>query len=478
MKKRILVTGATGYVGGLLLQQLDTQLYQVRALARYPQNLLSRLGKREVDVVQADVLDPISLEKALQGIDIAFYLIHSMAATQAFEKLEEQGAYHFARAAKKAGVQKIIYLGGLVAAETRLSAHMRSRCRVGEILASTGVAVCELRSSVIIGAGSLSYEMMKALVNKLPVMIAPQWIEKLVQPIYIQDVLLYLCEAMQLTWSGHLIIEIGGATQVSYKNFMLAYAAEKKLKRKIFTVPVLTPWLSSLWLGLVTPVYARIGRKLIQSIQHDSIVRSHAAREYFSIKPLGYQEALHKVIAEEKKQMIRRWYSAISSRGFVKKTFHADPKKRKKKSYEHMIDASPEKVYRYLQTLGGKNGWYGEWLWKLRGVIDLLCGGVGCRRLRLDATSLQVGDPVDFWRVIVMKENEQIVFKAEMKVPGEAFLTFYLKPSGHKTLLRMESIFDPQGLFGKLYWYLLLPFHEYIFKGLIHRIVKEAPSHK
>lgn len=476
----VLITGATGYVGGKLLNHLAGSHYRLKALARFPENLLSRMPRGDIEVCQGDVLEYGSLVKALEGVDVAFYLVHSMGAKKSFEELDRLGAENFAKAAKACNVKKIIYLGGLGSSQRKpLSAHMRSRHAVGELLSIQGSNVLEFQSSIILGAGSLSYEMMRALVEKLPIMVAPKWIKCLVQPIHIDDVLNYLMEAIEKPVKGHHIVEIGGADVVSYKDFMLAYAKIRGLKRYIITVPVLTPYLSSLWLGLVTPVYKRIGRKLIESIVNDSVVLHPKEQKEFHVQPKHLEEALKICIAREgTSKMDRRWYDAVSSKGPARTFKDVTFRKRKGSSYTTTIHASARDVYLAIQTLGGKNGWYGQWLWRLRGMIDLLVGGVGFRRLRRDPNSLIVGDPVDFWRVVEMIEDQKVLLKAEMKLPGLAFLNFEVAPlSTEESTLKVEPFFLPIGIFGDMYWYAMAPFHAWIFRGLLRKIKKES-EHK
>lgn len=477
--KTILITGATGYVGGKLLNHLVGSKYHLKALARFPENLLSRLPQGNIEVCQGDVLEYASLERALVGVDVAFYLVHSMGAKKSFEELDRKGAALFAKAAKACDVKKIIYLGGLGSSLRKpLSAHMRSRHEVGDLLAQTGLNVLEFQSSIILGAGSLSYEMMRALVEKLPIMICPKWVNCKVQPIHIDDVLNYLMEGIEKSIEGHKIVEIGGADIVSYKDFMTTYATLRGLRRKIFTVPVLTPYLSSLWLGLVTPVYKRIGRKLIESIVNDSIVLHPEGQQEFSVKPKHLKDALKICIEREgTSKMDRRWYDAVSSKGPARTFKGVKFRSQKGASYATMVNAPCDKVYAAIQMLGGKNGWYGQLLWKLRGMIDLLVGGVGFRRLRRDPNSLIVGDPVDFWRVVEMVDNQKILLKAEMKLPGLAFLNFEVTPIDTKTSrLKVEPFFLPIGVFGDLYWYAMAPFHAFIFRGLLRKVKKQSES--
>ncbi|HKW13352.1 MAG TPA: NAD(P)H-binding protein [Candidatus Krumholzibacteria bacterium] len=291
---RILLTGATGYVGGRLLRRLEADGYRVRCMARNVESLLSR-STSGVEVVAGDVLSRISLDAAMTEVDIAFYLVHSMDS-DAFEATDRVGARNFAAAARAAGVKGIIYLGGLGSEGDELSPHLRSRHEVGDILRESGVPVLEFRASIIIGSGSLSFEMIRSLVERLPVMITPRWVSVMAQPIAIDDVLDYMLAALRLPVSQYRIYEIGGADRVSYADIMRAYGRERGLRPRMLRVPVLTPWLSSLWLGLVTPLYARIGRKLIESITHPTVVRDTAAISAFDIHPMGIDAAIHRAL--------------------------------------------------------------------------------------------------------------------------------------------------------------------------------------
>ena len=474
--KKILITGATGYIGGLLLDRLCHKDYLLRAVARHPENLLSRLPKEGIEVVLGNVQDQTSLEKALEDVDTAFYLVHSMGAAYGkFETLDRNGALNFARACEKMQVKKIIYLGGLSAAsEENLSEHMRSRQEVGKILRDHKTPALEFRSSIILGPGSLSYDLMTALVEKLPVMVTPKWVSKETQPIHVEDVLSYLEEAIEKPLTASEVVEIGGASTVTYKELMLEYAHQKGLKRKIYVLPVLTPTLSAMWLGLVTPVYKRIGRKLIESISNDSIVTHKEPATRFEVEPKNYKEAIQICLLNVKQKLKRRWFDAISAKGVSRNFENVVFKKRQDWITDRVIDAPKEVVYDYIKSLGGNEGWYADFLWKLRALLDILAGGVGFRRGRIHPKELFVGDPVDFWRVIEMKESEKIVFKAEMKLPGRAYLKFSLFDRGKQTEVKMESIFDPIGFGGVVYWYIMWPFHFFIFDGLLNKIKRKS----
>jgi uncharacterized protein YbjT (DUF2867 family) len=298
---RILLTGASGYVGGHLLGSLEDQGHHVRCLARHPEALEGKVCP-STEVVPGDVLDLPSLDSALRGIDVAYYLVHSMGSSGSFEEADRQGALNFGQAAKAAGVQRIVFLGGLGSEEEVLSPHLRSRQEVGQILQRSGVPVLELRASIVIGAGSLSFEMIRSLVNRLPIMITPKWVNVRAQPIAIDDVVEYLLEALQLPSSESRVYEIGGADQVTYADLMLAYARHRGRRLRMISVPILTPFLSSLWLGLVTPLYARVGRKLIESIVHPTVVRDDSALKVFAVRPVGVEEAIRRAVAHAASQ--------------------------------------------------------------------------------------------------------------------------------------------------------------------------------
>lgn len=471
----ILLTGGTGYVGGRLLQWLESKGYVVRCMARRPEALSGRLGSNS-QVVFGDCFDIASLDSALAGVHTAYYLVHSMGSSGSFEEKDRQAAKNFAEAAQRAGVRRIIYLGGL--GEGELSPHLRSRQEVGAALRAPGVEVIEFRASIVIGSGSLSFEMIRALVERLPVMICPAWVSIAAQPIGIEDLVNYLAEALNLPAAGDRIIEIGGADQVSYRQIMREYARQRRLRRFMISVPMLTPRLSSLWLGLVTPVYARVGRKLIDSIRNPTVVREPSALELFSIKPKGIREMIARAIVNEDCEFAAtRWSDALSSRGDPSGWGGVRFGNRIVDSREVTVNATPEVAFRPIRRIGGDTGWYyGDWLWHLRGFVDLLAGGVGIRRGRRDPESVQVGDALDFWRVEGFEDDRRLRLRAEMKLPGRAWLEFEVEPSGGGALVRQTAIFDPIGLGGLAYWYVLYPVHKLIFGGMLRCIAARAAT--
>ena len=468
-RRLILLTGATGYVGGRLLRVLEERGEAVRCLARRPEFLRGRVGAA-TDVVEGDVLNYGSLRAAMDGVGVAVYLVHSMAANEDFEEQDRLAAENFARAAQEAGVRRIIYLGGL-GREPGLSRHLRSRQEVGRILRESGIPTIEFRASIVIGSGSLSFELIRALVEKLPVMIIPRWVGKRAQPLAIEDLVDYLVAAVNVDLRGSEIYEIGGADRVSYLDIMKEYARQRGLRRLMIRVPVLTPRLSSLWLGLVTPVYARVGRKLIDSVRNATVVDDEAALEVFGIRPRKIDEAIQRALVNEDKQFAEtRWSDALSS-GDTLRWGGAKFGSRIVDSRSLNVPYEPQRAFWPIRRIGGEVGWYfADWLWRLRGFLDLLAGGVGSRRGRRDPESLVPGDTVDFWRVEDFKPNELLRLQAEMKLPGRAWLQFEVHGTSTGSTVRQTAIFDPVGIFGLIYWYALYPLHVIVFAGMLRGI--------
>lgn len=467
----IMLTGATGYIGARLLRALEQQSLRVRCLARRPEVLTGRTGAR-TEIVAGDVLDPDSLQRALQNVDTALYLVHSMGSSGSFEESDRQAAQNFASAAVKAGVRRIVYLGGLGDSRRPLSAHLRSRHEVGEILRSTGVQVIEFRASIVIGSGSLSFEMIRALVERLPVMIAPRWVSILSQPIAVSDLLSYLVAALDLEVSESRIFEIGGADQVSYGDLMREYARQRGLRRVIIPVPVLTPRLSSLWLGLVTPLYARVGRKLIDSICHPTVVQDNSASDVFSLAPLGYREAIRAALRNEDRECAEsRWSDAISSSRAATNSAGGALGSRFVDSRTIEVDCAPAQVFAAVERIGGQTGWYfTNWLWGLRGLMDLAIGGIGMRRGRPHPEHLRLGDTLDCWRVEALEPGRRLRLAAEMKLPGRAWLEFEVTGNSPSSQLRQTATFDARGVLGRAYWYLVYPLHQVVFAGMLRGI--------
>lgn len=474
---RILLTGATGYVGGRLLKALEKERISLTCLARHPQMLKAKV-KETTKVITGDLLDINSLRIALKDIDVAYYLVHSMGNEKDFQEQDRLAAQNFAEVAQEMGVKRIIYLGGLGNKASGLSAHLLSRQEVGEILSSYKVPVIELRASIVIGSGSLSFEMIRTITEHLPIMIAPRWVSTLAQPIAIEDLIDYLKEAMTLQINSSRVYQIGGKSRASYGDIMLEYAKQRKLERYIIPVPFLTPYLSSLWLGLVTPLYARVGRKLIQSLPNETIVEESSALKDFSVKPKSIKEAITRALINEDCEYAQtRWSDAISSAGEKKSWGGVKFGSRIVDSRVIYINRPKEDAFRPIRKIGGKSGWYyANFLWRIRGFIDLLVGGVGLRRGRRDPENPTVGETIDFWRVEAFEPNHLLRLVAEMKLPGKAWLEFEVKEEKNISCIRQTAIFDPVGLLGLLYWYLLFPLHQFIFAGMLRNIAAAAQN--
>jgi len=466
----ILITGATGYIGGRLLRVLEEQGARVRCIARRPEYLRPRVGA-DVEIVPGDLLDPASLESTLEGVQTAFYLVHSMSASRDFEEKDRLAARNFASAAERAGVSRIIYLGGLAHGEN-LSLHLASRLEVGRILRESAVPTVEFRASVIIGSGSLSFEMVRGLVEHLPVMFTPRWVRTLAQPIAVEDVIAYLVAALDRPIEGSEVFEIGGAQKVSYGGIMREYARQRGLHRLYFKVPLLTPQLSSLWLALVTPLYARVGRKLLEGVRNESTVQDERALEEFPIRPRGISEALSRALVNEDEEFARtHWADSLAEPSLKRHWGGVTFRRRKLDSYSIMIHADPEEIFPHIQCVGGKRGWYSHgFLWWLRGLLDQLFGGVGIRRGRRDPACVLPGDRLDFWRVEQVEEPRLLRMFAEMKLPGRAWLQVEVDSLNGCSRITLTAIYDPVGLLGEVYWYAVYPLHGLVFNGMLREI--------
>ncbi len=472
--KTILLTGATGYVGGRLRRVLEEHAANLRCMARKPDFLKARVAAT-TEVVPADLLNPESVISAMEGVAVAYYLVHSMGSSGNFQEQDRLAAQNFAAAAQQTGLTRIIYLGGL-GHDRELSPHLASRQEVGAILRGSGVPTIEFRASIIIGSGSLSFEMIRALVEKLPVMITPRWVREKAQPIAIDDVLAYLVEALDIEIKQSQVFEIGGPDQVSYEKIMREYARQKGLRRWVIPVPVLTPRLSSLWLGLVTPLFARTGRKLVDSLRNATVVGDLSAREVFHCRPRGIRRAIRDALANEDREFAEtRWSDALSSKGREETFGGLRFGSRIVTSHTSTVSLTPTQVFLPLRRLGGESGWYfANWLWQLRGFLDLLAGGVGNRRGRRHPTEIIPGDTIDSWRVEAIVPDRLLRLFAEMRLPGRAWLQFEVEPHGEGSVLRQTSIFEPLGLWGLAYWYSLYPVHQFVFSGMLRGLTRAA----
>jgi uncharacterized protein YbjT (DUF2867 family) len=477
----VLVSGATGYIGGRLAPRLLQAGRRVRCLVRDPARLQGRPWLEQVEVVAGDVLRSETLAPAMTGVATAYYLVHSMAAGEGFDERDVTAARNFALAAKSAGVGRIIYLGGLGDPDSALSEHLRSRQATGEALREAGVPVTEFRAGVIVGSGSLSFELIRYLVERLPVMIGPRWVYTCVQPIGIRNVLEYLIAALETPESTGEIIEIGGADVVTYGDMMLGYACARGLKRRLISVPVLTPRLSSLWVHLITPIPAAIAQPLIEGLRNEVVVRDDKARRLFpDIHPFDYQTSVELALARlDSGEVETMWTDALmTSQGDVPPVVLTALEGLNFEHRQLVVPAPVCAVYCTFVGLGGERGWlYLNWVWHLRGMLDWLAGGVGMRRGRRDPNDLRVGDALDFWRVEAIEAEHLIRLRAEMKVPGRAWLQFHVHPlPGERALLSQTAYFAPKGVWGLLYWYGLYPIHKIVFAGMIRKIAERAAA--
>lgn len=475
----VLVTGVTGYIGGRLVPRLLEAGYRVRVMVRDQNRLQGRAWLNQVEVVQADVFDPVSLPTVMTGVSAAYYLIHSMSGSADFDQRDIQAARNFGEAARTNGVERILYLGGLGDPATDLSKHLRSRQQTGQALQEAGVPVTEFRAAIVVGSGSISFEMIRYLTERVPVMICPRWIFTRVQPIAIGDVLHYLVAALETPQSRSQIIEIGGSDVMTYGEMMLGYARARGLRRWLLSVPVLTPRLSSYWVHLVTPIPASIARPLIDGLRNEVIVRDETAQQLFpQIEPMDYPTAVSLALADlEANHIETSWSDAlVTSQGDVVPVALSTQEGMIIERRQQIVPAPPPTVFKMINRLGGQTGWlYFNWAWRLRGWLDRLVGGVGLRRGRRDPESVRIGDAIDFWRVEAVEPDQRLLLRAEMKLPGRAWLQFEALPyETGQTLLVQTAFFAPKGLFGFAYWYGLYPLHSIIFAGMIRNLAQRA----
>lgn len=478
-KRLVLVTGGTGYIGGRLVPRLLEMGFRVRCLVRDPSRLEGRPWHGAVEIVAGDVLQPKTLGRAMQGVEVAYYLVHSLGAGAKFSERDLLSARNFSETAHACGVARIVYLGGLAQESPELSEHLRSRQQTGDALRASGVPVTEFRAGVIVGSGSVSFEIIRYLTERLPVMICPRWVYTRTQPIGIRDVLDYLAAALANTASTGRIIEIGGADVVTYGDMMMIYAEVRELRRWLVPVPVLTPRLSSLWVNLVTPIPSNVARPLVEGLRNENIVRDQSAAELFpAIRPAGYRTSVKRALDRLQASNIETtWSDALGTSlrdvAPVILTTHEGMIVERR---QRVVRTSPSESFKVFMGLGGKRGWLASnWAWKIRGFADRMIGGIGMRRGRRHADELRVGDALDFWRVEAVEADRLLRLRAEMKVPGQAWLQFQATPlEDGGTLLSQSAFFAPRGLAGWLYWYALYPVHKIIFSGLIDEIAARA----
>lgn len=472
---RVLLTGSTGYIGRRLKQELlKDENINLRLLVRNNKSVTTSFTNN-VEIVEGDSLNKESLISALKDVDIAYYLIHSLNSKN-FKNLDKEAAKNFIEACEINGVKRIIYLGGLGVKDENTSEHLLSRIETGEVLSSSKlVQTIWIRAGVIIGSGSTSFEIIRNLTEKLPVMTTPKWVNTKAQPIAVQDVLKYLYQSLYLDYEKNLIVDIG-AEQLTYKEMMLKTAAALGLKRYIIPLPFLSITLSSYWLNLFTPVPFGVAKALIEGLKSEVVIQNYNASIYFpNIIPISYFNAVKKAVDEiEKNQVISRWSDRLG------RVWEKDHTKEISDAvfYDRQIvdikEIKKENVYKSFLSIGGINGWFDyDFLWEIRGFFDKAIGGVGLKRGRRDQNSLRVGDSLDFWKVIDVEENKRLLLYAQMKVPGSAWLEF--KIEGDKLI--QSAYFYPKGVWGRVYWYSLIPIHYFVFSNMIKNIVKKAKSY-
>jgi len=477
-EKLILVTGATGYVGGRLVPKLLEAGYRVRCLVRDPSRLQGRIWFNKVEVVTGDALILDELTNAMLDISVAYYLIHGRQGGKLNAERDLQVARNFAQATEDAGIDHIIYLGELVDPTANLSPYLRARHETGSVLRYGKVPVTELRAGMIVGSGSALFEMIRYLTEREPLLVCPAWFFSQAQPIAIRDVLSYLVDALKTSDSTGRVIEIGGPTRLTYADMLLGYAKERHLKRWLIPTPFSAPLLSAYWVHMVTPIHWRIVAPLIEGLRSKLIVRDDTAKKIFpQIKPIDFQSAVHYALSRIQRDNVETsWSDAlVTAVGDFKPYQFSVEEGMFLERRQILLDLQPEAVFRAYTGIGGERGWlYMDWAWAFRGWIDKLIGGVGLRRGRRHPDEIRTGESLDFWRVEAVEKNRLMRLRAEMLVPGKAWLEFESTPQDNKTLFTVTAYFDSHGLSGFLYWYAMWPFHTFLFDGLTRRLASRA----
>jgi uncharacterized protein YbjT (DUF2867 family) len=478
-----LVTGASGYVGGRLVRDLLNDGKRVRVLVRDAKKIQGQSWAAFVDIVEGNASNSADLDRALADVHTAYYLLHSINVATDFGDIESAMALGFSQAAERAKISQIVYLGGIANDENR-SRHLTSRMNTGAQLATGSTPVLELRAGIIIGSGSASFEMLRHLTHRLPIMTTPKWVSNRTQPIAIRDVLYYLRACANLTKPVNEVSDIGGPEVVTYAKMMQSFAAISGLrKRKIIQVPVLTPKLSSLWIGFVTPVPTSLARPLVESLISEVVVDKDKSIDSLIPPPaeglLTVAQAIELALNRTTlNQVNTRWSDAAFPTAPWQKA-QGDPdwagELTLKDHREISTDVPLKFLWQQIEAIGGEHGWFGsDWLWYLRGLLDRFVGGVGLRRGRRDPRFLRIGDSLDFWRVEELEKEKRLKLYAEMVLPGKAWLEFNLEVRDGKTYVSQDALFAPRGLGGQLYWYIVSPFHFFIFPTMLRNIEKEA----
>ena len=483
MTLTVLVTGATGYIGGRLIPRLLAEGHTVRAMTRSAGRLRDVPWVDRVQVVEADALDASQLADAMAGVDVAYYLVHSIGSGAEFEETDRRAARSFGDAARAAGVRRIVYLGGLVPEGEELSPHLRSRLEVGDILLASGVPTAVLQAAVIIGSGSASFEMLRYLTERLPAMITPRWVRTRIQPIAVRDVLRYLVGAATLPAEVSRRFDIGGPEVLTYVEMMQRYAKVAGLRRRLIVpVPVLTPSLSAHWVNVVTPVPAAIAKPLVRSLVNEVVCTEHDIADYVPDPPdglLGFDESVRLALQRIRDAAVETRWSSASWPGAPSDPLPSDPDWAGGSLYSDVrraaVDAAPADLWRVIEGIGGENGWYSFPLaWAVRGLLDRLVGGVGLRRGRRDPRHLYVGESLDFWRVEEIVPGQLLRLRAEMRLPGAAWLELGVETKDGRTEFVQRALFHPRGLAGHLYWWSVAPFHGVVFGGMVRNITRTA----
>lgn len=478
-QEKILVTGATGYVGGRLVSLLLNKGYKVRCFV-FGKKRLKRPGWEKADIVNGDILQYETLSSAMKGVSIAYYLVHPMSADKQLEKPECTAARNFAQAAKEAGVKRIIYLSSLADENIQHSGHLETRSKTATILRDSGIPVTEFQAGQIIGSGSLAFELLRQITEILPVILVPRWAYSKLQPIAVRDILRYLSECIALPETVGRTLQIGGSTVLSYLDMISIYAKLRGLKRPYINLPYLTSFLTAVFTDILTAIPQKMALPIIEILQKDAVLHDNVAESVFNFVPLSFEEAVSLATENTYNDSVETaWFSTES---YTQKTplLLKESITKYKLEVEAVVEATPEAVFRSISCIGGKNGWYfANRLWSVRAFIDRIAGGWGFRRGRRSLKELREWDIIDFWRVEELDENKLIIFRSEMKMPGQTWLLFEIVPvSPTETTLILKSFYEPGSFWGHIFWYVLLPAHPFLYKGMLKEIAAVAREDK